>query len=133
MVVALLCCSMMLIDDFTPGQLSSIERGMSSKKVKELLGDPVLCDIDEDVEVWTFRSGKTEESNAMEVRIWFRDGKVERMRSYEWKPTGENPGSVRRLPVRRHRYYSADSCCHEVDCPYHDAPLRQEYSGHCCR
>lgn len=133
LVVALLCCSMVLSDDFTPSQLSSIERGMSSKKVKQILGDPILCDINEEGEVWTFRSGKTEESNAMEVRIWFRDGKVERMRSYELMPAGEKPGSIRNLPVRRYRYLSVDSCRYNGDCPqHHHVAPRPGRGGHCC-
>lgn len=119
LTVALLACSMVVFDGFTPQQLGSIEKGMSVKQVKKILGDPALRDINEEEEVWTFRS--SEEGDAMEVRVWFRDGKVVRMHTLDKLPVGD-PVNRPRHRLLDHRVkkevQAADSCCHDAPCSH---------------
>ena len=128
LTVVLLACSMTVFDGFTPRQIGSIERGMSVKEVKDILGDPVLRDIDEDEEVWTFRS--TDDDGVMEIRIWFRDGKVARMRTHDGAPA-DTPHRRPALRHHRHHGHPADSCCYGYPCGHY--PHRGPGHGGCCR
>ena len=61
-------------------QLSSIERGMSFKEVCTILGEPAFRDLNKEGEAWTFRAYTPAGWSA--VKVWFKDGKVDEMKSY---------------------------------------------------
>lgn len=137
--IATLACSMTLADGFTPAQVGSIEQGMTVKQVKKILGDPALRDIDGPEEVWTFRNTEKNDGTVEEIRIWFLDGKVLRMKCRE-QAGGRQPDRYPRRDFRRgfrHHcadscYVAGDSCCHDHPYPYHRHG-RRHWRGGCCR
>jgi hypothetical protein len=61
-------------------QLGGIELGMEFKEVCGILGEPVLRDLDDEGEAWTFRANGN--TGCSVVKIWFEDGKVMEMKSH---------------------------------------------------
>lgn len=61
-------------------QLARIERGMNLKEVCDILGEPILRDLNDGGEIWGFRAHGT--AGWTIVRVWFKDGKVTEMKSY---------------------------------------------------
>ena len=131
LTVALLACSMTVFSGFTPKQVSSIEQGMSSKQVKKILGDPVLRDIDGPEEIWTFRDTQEGGGEVKEIRIWFLDGKVIRMKCFEQTAARFREGrrTYRNYHHDCHRHCT-DSCQVET-CPYpHGYPCCNPHHTH---
>ena len=73
-------------------QLSSIERGMSFKEVCTILGEPAFRDLNKEGEAWTFRAYTPAGWSA--VKVWFKDGKVDEMKSYRRRSSSSSSGSL---------------------------------------
>lgn len=80
LAVLLSSCGIYSSYGFNYQQLSSINRGMTLDEVCAVLGEPVLRDLNNEGEAWTFRAWSPNGYSV--VKVWFKEGKVTEMESY---------------------------------------------------